>query len=572
MKFDKERAAFLALCTCTAVFTLSCGTTSNVTPEPQAIAIPDKFKDKRTFFSSIDDKIMSNAQIGSPSSIKQAVSQLHKSLESDYLDNEKILIGICTNIMQIVWPSENITWEIPAYSDQNTYIGTIETAKRGIYDSGHNSGDFFSNVLPSLVLVTSETRNDYYQQSRQALNAALEQDSNSILVRYLLGILELRENNPKAAIEYLTQARKGAPSNFEIQFALLKANYMAHNYEHALTLGESLLEQYPQNVDVLALCSRSSYAMNDLTKAESYVVRVLLLEPENLEYVLLRARILMDKNDFIRASSLLDLYSTNNTSGREYLLLKAKLQREWNKNYTAAGETIGKALTLYPDDNEVLLCAAQISSAANTAINGMTAKQFTDKILESDPDNIEALLIYIDEMTRQKKWTEAYAVSSKLIAKENPADSWFYRHIDICLALKKNTEASNLANKMYSANNNDEEAQKAYIKVLIQTYQKTNALQLINKLLPLSNAKMKSFLYYQRSYTHTNEEEILNDLRSSLTSNPRNKDSLYRLYEIYYSKKDYRRAQYYLKQVVALDSTNSELLQKNNELDSLLKK
>jgi len=83
---------------------------------------------------------------------------------------------------------------------------------------------------------------------------------------------------------------------------------------------------------------------------------------------------------------------------------------------------------------------------------------------------------------------------------------------------------------------------------------------------------MKSFLYYERSFVHTSEDEVLNDLRSSLTSNPRNKDSLYRLYEIYYGKKDYRRAQYYLKQVVALDSSNAQLLQKNNELDLLLKK
>ena len=572
MKFNKERAAFLALCTCTASVLLSCGTTSTASPEPQIVSIPDKQKNKRTFFSSIDSKAMENAQIGSPASLKQAVSILHKSLESDYSENEKILIGICTTLMQIVWPSETITWEIPSYNMQNSYIGTIETAKRGVYDSGNSSGDFFSNVLPSLVLVTSESRNDYYDLARNSLNTALEQQPNSALVKYLLGILEIRTNNPQAAIQYLMEARKSAPSNYEIQYALLRANFLAKNYEQTLTLGEVLLEQYPQNVNVLALCSRSSYAMNDLSKAESYVVRVLLLEPENLEYVLLRARILMDKNDFIRASSLLDLYSTNNTSGREYLLLKAKLQRDWNKNYSAAGETIGKALSLYPDDAEVLLCAAQIASTSNSAINGMNAKQLTDLILTSDPDNSQALQIYIEEMVKQQKWQDAYNISLKLIARQNVSDEWLFRHVDICLALKKNTEASNLAVKMYTANESDENAQQAYIKVLIQTYQKNSALQLINKLLPKSNAKMKSFLYYERSFVHTNEDEVLNDLRSSLTSNPRNKDSLYRLYEIYYGKKDYRRAQYYLKQVVALDSSNAQLLQKNNELDLLLKK
>ena len=65
---------------------------------------------------------------------------------------------------------------------------------------------------------------------------------------------------------------------------------------------------------------------------------------------------------------------------------------------------------------------------------------------------------------------------------------------------------------------------------------------------------------------------MLADLRSSLTANPRNKDSLYRLYRIYYGKKDWRRAQYYLKQVVAIDPANPDYLSRNAELDKLLRR
>ncbi|MBQ1593204.1 MAG: hypothetical protein II077_14320, partial [Treponema sp.] len=66
------------------------------------------------------------------------------------------------------------------------------------------------------------------------------------------------------------------------------------------------------------------------------------------------------------------------------------------------------------------------------------------------------------------------------------------------------------------------------------------------------------------------EDEIFADLRASLTANPRNKDALYRFYRIYYNKQDWRRAQYYLKQVVAIDPRNSEFLAQNAELDALL--
>ena len=66
-------------------------------------------------------------------------------------------------------------------------------------------------------------------------------------------------------------------------------------------------------------------------------------------------------------------------------------------------------------------------------------------------------------------------------------------------------------------------------------------------------------------------ESSLSDLRSSLISNPRNTDALFRLYQIYYDKKDYRKAQYYLKQVVALNPNDSELKNLNEQLNLLIK-
>ena len=65
-------------------------------------------------------------------------------------------------------------------------------------------------------------------------------------------------------------------------------------------------------------------------------------------------------------------------------------------------------------------------------------------------------------------------------------------------------------------------------------------------------------------------QAVLSDLRSSLIANSRNEDSLFRLYKIYFEKKDYRRAQYYLKQVVALHPANEEFLRLNRELEVLI--
>ena len=63
----------------------------------------------------------------------------------------------------------------------------------------------------------------------------------------------------------------------------------------------------------------------------------------------------------------------------------------------------------------------------------------------------------------------------------------------------------------------------------------------------------------------------LADLRASLIANPRNSDALFRMYEIYYSKEDYRKAQYYLRQVVAINPNDSTTRKLNEALTQLIK-
>ncbi len=193
-----------------------------------------------------------------------------------------------------------------------------------------------------------------------------------------------------------------------------------------------------------------------------------------------------------------------------------------------------------------------------------------EKVLEKDSKNVQAMQILLDEYIKKSDYAKAYSLSSRLMQIPSAQKTSLFSHIDICLALKKNTEAMNLALKAYEENPADENSCMAYVKVLSASGQKNSAMQLISSLLPSASQKMKSFLYFERSQIQGTEDSALADLRASLTANPRNKDSLYRLYEIYYAKKDWRRAQYYLKQVVALDPSNSLYLSKNSELEKLL--
>ena len=127
-----------------------------------------------------------------------------------------------------------------------------------------------------------------------------------------------------------------------------------------------------------------------------------------------------------------------------------------------------------------------------------------------------------------------------------------------------------MAKELFEENPENENIQLAYIKALIANNKADEASVLIDNLLQTATSKMKSALYYQRSRIEKSDDKKLSSLRSSLTANPRNEEALFALYQLYFNKNDYRKAQYYLKQVIALNPSNQELLELNKELESYL--
>jgi Tfp pilus assembly protein PilF len=79
----------------------------------------------------------------------------------------------------------------------------------------------------------------------------------------------------------------------------------------------------------------------------------------------------------------------------------------------------------------------------------------------------------------------------------------------------------------------------------------------------------RSQYFYMRSLLRTDEEQALNDLRSSLFEDPRNINALISMLEIYDRRKDERRALYYYKQAVALNPDHPRLQKYKKQYGSL---
>ena len=518
------------------------------------------------FFVFSDKTIMPDMEIGSPDSIRLAVSKI----KNPTTQPEKIIVGVASQLMSIVWPSEQNTIEIPPDIEANAYTAAIESAKVGIYDVNTGNTDFFTTVLPSLVLLTSSSQTDYYPQSLSALQAGLEMQPNSVLVHYLLGCLYQKMGNLDSSLEMYEKASSLAEDCLEVNYAFSEVNYLKGNYGTAQETAGRMLTVFPGNLKLLKLLAQIATKMRDYAVAENYINQVLQQEPDNAQFLLLRVEVLMDQGSYVKAVSLLDVYSRVDKVSKDYLLLRSRIQNEWNKNSIAAAATAEQALELYPNDADVILAAANLAAATGSNVQGKSAGQLAAEILAKDPDNEDAIFIRAKDAVVRKNWEMAYNDTSQLINKGNASLSRKLLYVEACLGANRIEEAQRIVGELYKEYPESDDAKELYMRVQAAAGNNGEVRSLIASMLPSASSQLKSFLYYQRSMLATNDSDKLADLRQSLTANPRNSEALFELYRYYFERKDYRKAQYYLKQVVALNTSDEEMLRLNLELEALL--
>ena len=534
-----------------------------------SIKLPTASKPK-SYFSKISDDIVKGVENGSPASISQAMASLKKS-ETELSESEKVLIYVSSELMRILWSSQKITWTSYDVTEETPYTGALKSVRNGIYDTSTGNSDFLSTFLPTLVFLTPNITSNVQSQCEQGIIASLELSPSSVAANYLAGLYYEKKTEYEKSESYLAKAYEGSHT---IEILLEYAKVLSKNGKSALA--ESVMKEAETaggsstSLAILKQNAWIAFEKGDYTAAEEAVARVLQQTPNDLEFVLFRARIFIEKNDYIHAVSLLDMYARQNDTNIDYLILRARVQLDWSKNTNAATETIEKAMQLYPDNVDALLIAARISSMTDAPVAGKYADELAAIVLEKAPSNNDALVYALDGLVQRENWQEAYDISSNLVKKQPENESLILKHVTVCLKLGKKSEAMEIAQKSYRANPSSETIAQSYILASTEVLSRDESIKLIDSMLSTSSSKIKSYLYYRRSFLERSEDTALADLRSSLIANPRNSDALFRLYEIYYDKKDYRKAQYYLKQVVAINPNDSSVRKLNEALTQLI--
>ncbi|GHT89335.1 hypothetical protein FACS1894137_18380 [Spirochaetia bacterium] len=198
---------------------------------------------------------------------------------------------------------------------------------------------------------------------------------------------------------------------------------------------------------------------------------------------------------------------------------------------------------------------------------------FNTLLAAGDPTGEHSLPVIglaVQDAIYREAWGEARPYLDQLLAqRRSPRDILFAYTVE--RGLGNRAAALSYAQELYETDPSNEEGLIAFISALIDIGRRSEAAALLETRLAApagDGAGMKSRYYYLRSRLRTNEEAVMNDLRSSLFEDPRNLSALTAMFEIYHRRKDERRAVYYLKQALALAPDNARLKRYQKEYET----
>jgi Tfp pilus assembly protein PilF len=222
------------------------------------------------------------------------------------------------------------------------------------------------------------------------------------------------------------------------------------------------------------------------------------------------------------------------------------------------------------DNIEIAVYLASLLLESSRAEDTAEGRVLLNRLLESSPAKPEVLSLAAADSIRGENWQEAKSYMDRLLTgrreQKDLLNAWKVER-----AMGNFAAALSHARELYNRSQPSAEEAAAYITSLIDTGRQADAGKIIDeRIATIPSGPDKSRYYYLRSRLRTNEEAVLNDLRSALFEDPRNLDALIAIFEIYHRKKDERRAVYYLRQALAIAPNTPQLNRYKTEYAALL--
>jgi tetratricopeptide (TPR) repeat protein len=506
-------------------------------------------------------------ELGAPGSLREAAGLLQSR---DLASSERAgALGAAGRaIYEALYPGVDISFSGVNPPLNHPYARILREAGRGNYVSPPlGSRDFLEYVLPFLAYYDGEIPRTALRNVLGHLDQAAQLNPRSVLVPLFRGLaLEKTGDAPQAEAAY-RQALDISAACYPAELGLIRL-LILQGADESLSRLQDLSRRYPGSREMKRLLIRLYADRQDWPGAEGVIAEMLRQNSRDGEILLLRARILLDRGLFQQAQVALDTYASIDTGSREYIFLRARIQAEAHRNREAALNYLRSLIRSYPEDAEIALYMARLLLESPRPEENAEGRTILNRLL-GDPSP-EALALAVENSIGQENWKDAKAYSDKLLVqRKNNRD--LFNACRIERALGNYAAALSHARELYNRDPSSEEAVSSYITALTETGRQSEASRIIDqRLAAVPGGVQKSRYYYLRSKLRTNEDALMNDLRSSLFEDPLNLDALIAMFEIYHRRKDERRAAYYLRQALAIAPNNPQLKRYEAEYRSAL--
>ncbi len=536
--------------------------------------------------------------LASPKSLSEAFSLIGTS-KALKLDEARSLAWIAARIAGLVYPeaAEELVpadlrnqGETPA-TPLARFAGEAAAGRPGTPEPALE-GQPLAELVPALALFRSESR----ETARRALEG-LERFARLGAVSALPGIVRgldaERRKDWQGALGFYAEALSVAGDAYPASAGRARAFLATNRPAEALAELDAALSLRPSASDYATLRrarAEAYYRLGRFAEAEPLVIGVLREDPLDSGFVLMRAHLLTRARAYQQALPLLDAYATVDPGNRRYLLLRT-LVAEGLKSRDEALKWARRGLTAYPDDPEFLAAAARLLFAAPLSLKLelrdaalAEGRELARRTLDAgrvEPGSTlapleaqlkgeaiaeAARLLLLDAVARYD-WTTALSLLDR--AKTAPG---FDARALSGLVLRKSGEwgrALEEAAAWYREAPESEEAIAAYARALIGAKSDKAAQELITRhLAGKTSPSFRSTLLYLQGVLAKNEEAALGFFRSSLVENADNGEALVAMYDLYYRRKEYQRARFYLKQALAIAPEDPELKRRARELEA----
>lgn len=516
----------------------------------------------------VDSVVQADMELASPVSFRRAVSRIY-STSQGLTEEKQFQLTLIARLMRLLYPLEPVDWNVPTYKQTDRYLDALAQIEKGIYPQMLGTNTFLDAVIPAIILTKGVGAKEYGTILESRLFAARNLNPSSVLPFYLLGLLYEQLANLSDAEDYYQIAWEKDSNCYPagIRFAYL--SLWRNNNEKAREVAEKLYDRYPNAVTVQLLLAEIYIEMDVLDKAETLVNTILKKNSDLTSARFLHIRLHIEKKEYLAAVALLDEFAKKNQVDKDYLLLRGRILYEWSKNITEVKQCLVKAETLYPQAPDVLLACAYFCFETKDTINGKDTNDFIDRLLRQNPRNILAIRLLIKQDIAEKRWENAFERAQYLYS-NNPSEEDIMLYARVCIGMNNWQEAVNTVQAAYTAAQKpSDEIITLYLQALYGAKKYGVLKQVIARHRTDARSGLKSVLIYYQSLLESNDEEKLSLLRLSLLSDPRSSVTLFALYEWYFAHKDYRKADYYLQQVIVLDPTNTAYLKLAEKLERL---